>query len=221
VKRFPALRGLRIGTILLALAAAIACTPPDGLQSADGTTQAGQQSVPFHDTDGKQPSPGDSSAARNAETRDQEKSGSKKADLPFQSPLNLPAGTLLTVRTKNTLSVGKQDANGTFEAIVDQPVVIDGSQLVTLGAMVSGRVESARASSLKRNRGYVRLTLESIQLAGTNLPIQTSSLFVRGKTGPTQTAENRVVRLEKGRRLVFRLTEPVYIATGERPPASR
>jgi len=103
--------------------------------------------------------------------------------------------------------------------MVDQPVIIDGNQLVPLGAMVSGRVESARASNLKRNRGYVRLTLESIQLAGSHVPMQTSSLFVRGRAGPTQASESPVVRLERGRRLTFRLTEPVFVAAAQSPPA--
>lgn len=139
-------------------------------------------------------------------------------DLPFQNPRSLPAGTLLTVRTKNSISAENPGTNGTFEAMVDQPVIIDGNQLVPLGATVLGRVESARASNLKRNRGYVRLTLESIQLAGSDVPVQTSSLFVRGRAGLTQTSESPVVRLERGRRLVFRLTEPVDVATAQHSP---
>ena len=211
MRQFPATRSLTLGTILLALLVTIGCAPPDGLPSADGTAQTEQHKVPFHDTDGKSSSP-NSTPAQN--------SGPKpEMDLPFQDPQSLPAGTLLTVRTKNPISAENPDVNETFEAMVDQPVVIDGNQLVPLGAMVSGRVESARASKLKRNRGYVRLTLESIQLAGSDVPVQTSSLFVRGRAGPTQASESPVVRLERGRRLVFRLTEPVEVATAQRPPA--
>ncbi len=106
--------------------------------------------------------------------------------LPFHDPQNLPAGTLLTVRLKNPISAENPGANGTFEAVVDEPVVIEGNKLVPRGAIVAGRVESARASKLKRNRGYVRLALDSIHLAGANLPIQTSSLFVRGNAGDPQ-----------------------------------
>ncbi len=210
--RFQASRGLKIGTLLLALGATEACAPPDGLQSADGTTQAAQHSVPFHDPEGKPGSPGDSSAAQGSGLN-------REAELPFQPLQNLPAGTLLTVRTRNSISIANPDANGTFEAVVDQPVIIEGNRLVPLGATVSGRVESARASSLKRNRGYVRLTLESIRLGGANLPVQTSSLFVRGNAGLTPNPESPIIRLEKGRRLVFRLTEPVYVAASQPSPA--
>jgi hypothetical protein len=196
---------------LLALLGAAACAPPGALPSGDGTPQAEQNKVPFHDADGKPSRPGDSSSA-------QDNGVKPETELPFQDPQNLPAGTLLTVRTKNPISAENPDAKDTFEAVVDQPVVIEGNNLVPLGATVLGRVESARASNLKRSRGYVRLTLESIQLAGSNVPVQTSSLFVRGNAGLTQARQNTVIRLEKGRRLVFRLTEPVYVAASQPAP---
>ena len=211
MRQFPATRSLTLAAILLAILVTVGCAPPDGLPSADGTAQTEQHKVPFHDADGKSSSPNSVPAQNN---------GPKpEMDLPFHDPQSLPAGTLLTVRTKNPISAENPDANEIFEAMVDQPVVIDGNQLVPLGAMVSGRVESARASNLKRNRGYIRLTLESIQLAGSDLPVQTSSLFVRGRASPAQSSEGPVVRLERGRRLVFRLTEPVEVAATQRPPA--
>ncbi|MFZ1143185.1 MAG: hypothetical protein ABR881_16830 [Candidatus Sulfotelmatobacter sp.] len=213
MSRFRGRRGLTIGTTLLALLWAVGCAPPGGLQSGDSTPQADQNPVPFHDGNARPSRRGDSSTA-------QDKGPQAETDLPFQDSQNLPAGTLLTVRLKNPISVEDPDANGTFEAVVDQPVVIEGSKLLPLGAAVSGRVESARASNLKRNRGYLRLTLESIHLAGLDVPVQTSSLFVRGNAGLTQEASTPVIQLEKGRRLVFRLTEPVYVAVSQRAPAS-
>ena len=212
MRQFPATRSLTLGAILLALFGTVGCARPDGLPRADSTPQTEPHKAPFHDADGKTSSPTSAPAQGNGLKPEME--------LPFQDPQRLPAGTLLTVRTKNRISVENPDANETFEAMVDQPVIIDGDRLVPLGAMVSGRVESARASNLKRNRGYVRLTLESIQLAGSDVPVQTSSLFVRGRAGPTQASESPVVRLERGRLLVFRLTEPVEVATAQRPPAN-
>ncbi len=220
MSRFRGPRGLTIG-ILLALLWAAGCAPPDGLHSGEGTPQADQPQVPFHDGDGKLSRPGDSSAG-------QDNGLKPETDLPFQYPQNLPVGTLLTVRLKNPISAENPDANGTFEAVVNQPVVIEGNKLVPIGTMVSGRVESARVSNLKRDHGYVRLTLDSIYISGLKLPVQTSSLFVRGNAGQTQTLQSQVlsgqdsslvIRLEKGRRLVFRLTEPVYVAASQRAPA--
>jgi len=215
---FRKLLGLAFVTMLLALLGTIACAPPAGLQNAD-STQPEQHKVPFRDTDGKSSSPTDSSAAPDNALK-------PETDLPFHDskgldsqnldsqnvdPSSLPVGTLLTVRTRDPITAESPGANGTFEAVVDQPVIIEGNPLVPIGATVSVRVESAGASNLKRNRGFVRLTLESIQLAGSSVPVQTSSLFVRGHARPTGDSQSPAVRLEKGRLLVFRLTEPVHL----------
>jgi hypothetical protein len=129
---------------------------------------------------------------------------------------SLPAGTLLTVRLKNELAVDDPDFHGIFDAVVGEAVLVEGNEVVLPGTSVAGRVESARTSGLRINQGYVRLALDSIHMGGRELPIQTSSLFVHGRADVTQTSvggpSQPVVRLESGRRLTFRLTEPVFIA---------
>jgi hypothetical protein len=190
------------------------------MQPSNGTAQADQPQVPFHDGDGKLSRSSDSAGA-------QDNGLSPETNLPFRDPQNLPAGTLLTVRLKNPVSAENPDADRTFQAVVDQPIVIEGNKLVPAGTLVSGRVESARASNLKRNSGYLRLTLDSIDLAGSKLPMQTSSLFVSGNAGQFRTPQSHpaeqpaaVIRLEKGRRLVFRLTEPLYVSVTQRALSS-
>ncbi len=214
-------RGLTIAPIVMALLCVLACSPPAGMQPGTGAAQADQPQVPFHDEDGKLSRSSDSSGA-------QDNRLTPETDLPFRDPQNLPAGTLLTVRLQNAISAENPDANGTFQAVVDQPIVIEGNKLVPLGTVVSGRVESARASNLKRNSGYLRLTLDSIDLAGSKLPVQTSSLFVHGNAGQTEVLQSQVpqgkasptvIRLEKGRRLIFRLSEPLYLAASQRSAA--
>jgi hypothetical protein len=190
------------------------------MQPSNGTAQADQPQVPFHDGDGKLSRSSDSAGA-------QDNGLPPETNLPFRDPQNLPAGTLLTVRLKNPVSAENPDADRTFQAVVDQPIVIEGNKLVPAGTLVSGRVESARASNLKRNSGYLRLTLDSIDLAGSKLPMQTSSLFVSGNAGQFRTPQGpsaeqpaAVIRLEKGRRLVFRLTEPLYVSVTQRALSS-
>lgn len=205
-------------TVLLALLWAGACARPNELRNSSNASPAGQTQVPFHDSDDQAGRPADSSAAQD--------NGPSAANLPFHDPQNLPAGTLLTVRLNAPISSDNPAANATFEAVVDQPVVIDGNKLIPRGAGVSGRVESARTSNLKRNRGYVRLVLESIHLSGASLPVQTTSLFVRGSAAdaqiglkvPSGAPSATGIRLEKGRLLTFRLTEPVYVAASQRTP---
>jgi hypothetical protein len=203
---------------LLGLVLAVGCTRPVGQQD-NASASSDQSHVPFHDAAGIAEGTPAGSAARNA-------SPNVETPLPFHDPQNLPAGTLVTVRLKNAISTQNPGSRGTFEAVVDEAVVVEGNKLVPRGTTVIGRVESARSSDIGRNRGYVRLALDSIHLGERRLPISTSSLFVRGDAGNTtvsqgntsHTASPRLIHVEKGRRLNFRLTEPAYVAASQQTP---
>ncbi len=205
--RFRGLRDLIIPTLLSLLLLA-GCSRPAGVAADDATTSTDQQ-VPFHEDGSTTASgPNVTSISKKDKEKDKDEGQKPESALPFRDTESLPAGTLLTVRLKNPISAENPVAKGTFEAILDEPVVSEGNTLVPRGITVAGRVESARASKVKRNRGYVRLTLDSIDLAGKDLPIQTSSLFARGIAPETDPS---AVTLEKGRRLTFRLAESVSI----------
>lgn len=130
--------------------------------------------------------------------------------LPFQDGQSIPAGTLLTVRLKGTLTSAATAGNDVFEAVVDQPVVIDGNTIVPRGTGVTGKVESARISAVQPERGYLRLALQCVHLGGVDVPVQTASLFAR--PGPSPDPQASTVRLEDGRRLTFRLMEPIALS---------
>jgi len=219
-------RGLTIGLVSLPLLWAAGCARPDSVKSEAHTDP---HPVPFQNGQASPSRQGQAPVAQD----------NPVATLPFhdsqiQDAQNLPAGTLLTVRLKNPISAENPGVNGTFEAVVDDPVVIEGNKLVPRGATVAGRVESARVSNVKRDLGYVRLALDSIHVADVNLTIQTASLFVRGTAGDPRMASRTispgtvppgeaaaVIRLEKGRRLTFRLTESAYVAASQRTPGER
>jgi hypothetical protein len=142
-----------------------------------------------------------------------EESPSAVPSIPFRDVGSLPAGTLLTVRLKNSINSDFLKNTSTFAALVDEPVVVEGETLVPRGASVAGRIEAARSSTMTHNRGYVRLTLDLVDIAGRDLPIRTASLFARGNPESTTANAPDIVSLEQGRRLTFRLTEPVYMAS--------
>jgi hypothetical protein len=127
---------------------------------------------------------------------------------PFQNSPLLPAGVLVTVRLKVPL-VAASGSRESFEAVLDEPVVVEGNTLIPRDAIVSGRIESAHTSSVTPDRGYVRLTLDSVQVDGLDVPIQTASLFARSL--PTADGDSDTIRLEKGRRMTFRLKDPVFL----------
>jgi hypothetical protein len=136
---------------------------------------------------------------------------------PFTNPPihSLPAGTLVTVKLKNSLS-SRGAAGERFSAVMDEPIVVDGEVIVGRGIDVSGRVESAQASPGTRSSNSFRLTLDSMTIRGKLCPLHTASLFAKATSGEagkwpivgiSSTDGRQNVRLKKGRRLTFRLTE--------------
>jgi len=96
-----------------------------------------------------------------------------------------------------------------FEALLDEPVTVEGNPLIPRDAVVSGEMESAQVSKTRPDRGYLRLTLTSVQVDGVSVPIQSASLYVRRQ--PSDAGAPIAIRLEKGRRLTFRLKEKVFL----------
>jgi len=216
MRPFRKVLGSAIWLLCLASLIEAGCSRPVGFHDDDSTAQSGPRQAPFQDGTGTVP-------AKPTLTPVEEHSSIPENVLPFRDDQNLPAGTLLTVRLKNPISAENPGATGTFEAIVDEPLNVDGYTLIPRGARVVGRVESARAFKAKHGRGYVRLVLDSIDIAGRDLPVQTSSLFARGNIDSPAAAPvdgiAGVIHIEKGRRLTFRLTEPVYLASQRPIPA--
>jgi len=83
--------------------------------------------------------------------------------------------------------------------------------LIQRGATVSGRIQSVRTSNVEPARGYICLALASIHVGGIDVPVQTADLYARQSQNASKSAS--VLRLAKGRRLTFRLTEPAYISS--------
>jgi hypothetical protein len=198
---------MKLWPAMLLLAAA-GCSHP-ALQSDSAHTNP--HPIPFHEA-------GSVASTTVSDSAVQDKSG-----LPFQDVESLPVGTLLTVRLNDLVSAEHPGPTNTFEAVLDEPVRIDGNVVVPRGSTVSGYVESAQMSDVKKNRGYIRLDLQSIDIGGRALPLQTSSLFTPGNPRLTLVdggkSSTNVMTLEKGRRLTFRLTEPVYLAAQRSTPA--
>lgn len=172
-----------------------ACSRPSPDVAGDGTAQAG--ATPF-ETHGASTS---EAAAPSGPV--------SPGALPFQNAQALPTGTLLTVELKSPL-VADAGSRGAFEAVLDEAVILDGNVVIPRGAEVSGRIELVRISEVRPDRGFVRLVLVSVRVDDHLVPVQTASLFARQLAQSKGDAEE--IRLEKGRRLTFRLTEQVFLS---------
>jgi len=151
----------------------------------------------------------------------------------------IPAGTEVTIRLRLPLSSADSRAGDSFQAVLDEPLVVAGKTLVPRGTPVSGSVLAAKASGRQHDAGYLRLTLASIALNGKSVPLQTSSIFAKGgwddkpkapkmrRTDGGAMAESSVdsenrtplafnpeqgdVKFSTGRRLTFRLAQPLHL----------
>jgi hypothetical protein len=92
----------------------------------------------------------------------------------------IPAGTAITIRLRQSISSASARPGDHFEAVLDQPLVVDGRTLAAKGAPVVGRVIQARRSGRLHDSGYLRLTLASIGVEGKSIPLQASSLLAQG-----------------------------------------
>ena len=92
----------------------------------------------------------------------------------------VPAGTPLSVRLQHSVSSATAQPGDSFEATLDEPLIIKGQTVAPKGASVTGRIVAARRSGRMHNSGYLRLALASIEVDGRSVPVQTSSIFVQG-----------------------------------------
>jgi hypothetical protein len=192
---FGQIRDVMAGGILLTVLAASACSRQIEVPSAEGGTQTDE--APFRTV------ASDSDEAPASVPSDESRS---RTTLPFHDSQSLPAGTLLTVRLNAPIAAGKPES---FEGSLEETVMLHGKTAIARGTLVSGRVESTSPSSIRADRAYVRLALTSVRISGTDVRIHTASLFARQHR--PDAPSNPTIRLETGRRLTFRLTEPVYI----------
>src|SRR6202049_317512 len=92
----------------------------------------------------------------------------------------LPAGTEITAQLQTALSSADSRVGESFEAVVDEPVIVAGKIVVPRGTTVTGSVLEAKASRSLQQPGYLRLTLESMVVNGKAVPLRASSIFAKG-----------------------------------------
>lgn len=146
----------------LALALTAACARQPNAAGPEETSQAAgdQQKTPFD------------------RTSQNNRISPSESILPI--PQSVPAGTPITIRLQSAVSSATAHTGDPFEAVLDEPIIVQGQTIAPRGATVTGRVVAAKSSGRLHDPGYLRLTLASITMKGKALPVQTSSIFVKG-----------------------------------------
>ncbi len=94
----------------------------------------------------------------------------------------VPAGTSVAVRLQSAVSSSSARSGDSFDAVLDEPLVVNGQTIAGRGTPVTGRVVAARASGHLKTPAYLRITLASIHINGRAVPVQASSVFLQGQS---------------------------------------
>ena len=96
---------------------------------------------------------------------------------PKANTVIIAAGTMLSIRLQEALSSERNMAGDAFQAVLEQPVIVDGFVIAEKGARVEGKVtESDRGGKVK---GIARLVLEVTRIHtsdGQRVAVQTSAM---------------------------------------------
>jgi hypothetical protein len=102
----------------------------------------------------------------------------------------VPIGTDIKVRTTHTLSTKTVKSGDGFEAVLDEPLVLNGKELFPRGATVMGTVTDSDPGG--KVQGVASMALELTMLhtpSGQMVMISTRPVSVQAKTSKTKDAE--------------------------------
>jgi hypothetical protein len=162
---------MRIIPVLLALALAVGCSKVPSPSADNSDNGAGNSSS----------NDGSSSAS--------DSSSAMPSRYLAPARLVIPAGTPLTVRLQSEVSSASAQSGDTFDAVVDEPVVVKGETMIPRGANVTGRVVAANKGGRLHKPAYLRITLASVHMHGKNMQVDTSSISLAGKSHKKRNLE--------------------------------
>ncbi len=162
------------------LAAALVLALAVGCAKQPSTPEAADSGAPVQPDDNQQRLPFDNQA---------KDTGLVPSSSLVPVPRNLPAGTPVTVRLQTPVSSATSHAGDSFEAVLDEPIIVQGQTLAPRGAGVTGRVVAAKPSGRLHDPGYLRLSLVSITVNGKALLIESSSISLNGTSHQKRNLE--------------------------------
>lgn len=91
------------------------------------------------------------------------------------------SGTTVTVRLAKAVSSKTNREGDSFEAILDEPLVVDGRVLAPEGTRLMGRLTNVKASGRVEGRATMSLALTELQFAEEAFPIRSNRLDFEAK----------------------------------------
>ena len=108
------------------------------------------------------------------------------ADTPAPATLLVPRDTPVHLMVVSEVTTKTHAEGHKFKLRVDQPVLVDGRELIPVGATAWGEVTSAKSSGNIGKSGKLSARLLTIDLNGTSIPID-GETSAKGKSGTAET----------------------------------
>jgi len=106
--------------------------------------------------------------------------------------VTIPAGTRITVRTIDAIDSTQNQVGDRFQASLEEPLRVDGSEIVSTDAGVYGRLAESKESGTFTGRSRLRLELTAFVVNGQTVPIVTGDYELTGKSRGASTAKRTV-----------------------------
>jgi YMGG-like Gly-zipper len=100
----------------------------------------------------------------------------------------VPSGTSLVVRMIDGVDSDRNKVGDTFQASLEDPLVVNGTQIAPKGATVYGRLEEAKSAGRIQGQSELRLGLTGIVINGATYNITTGDYTAQGSSRGKQTA---------------------------------
>ena len=149
--------------------AMLACSKPSTDTAADDSSSTADTKAPS----GK----GSKDSKEHKEAREKKK-----------APVIVPAGTSVTVSLGSSLGSKLSQAGQTFTGSVAQDVLVGNEVVIPKGSTVSGTVTDAKALGKFKGAALLNIRLDSINLNGYDMPVQTAARSFTEKGKGKRTA---------------------------------
>lgn len=106
--------------------------------------------------------------------------------------VTIPAGTRISVRTIDGIDSTQNQVGDRFQASLEEPLLVNGEEVVPKGADVYGRLTQSNTSGTFTGKSQLGLELTGIVVNGRTYPIVTGEYSVAGKSRGASTAKRTI-----------------------------
>ena len=106
--------------------------------------------------------------------------------------VTIPAGTRISVRTIDGIDSTQNQVGDRFQASLEEPLLVNGEEVVPKGADVYGRLTQSNTSGTFTGKSQLGLELTGIVVNGRTYPIVTGEYAVAGKSRGASTAKRTI-----------------------------